>query len=142
MSEIDFKHKQGIDDALHKMLGNVSWEVKRHLSQGASAAIYQIDCDGKNFIVRISDPNRPNANIPMEFHCMAQASSCDVAPHLHYQNSEKNLSIMGYINAKPLPFFNGGSEHDVKKLADTIAKSSRWKIISTIIFHFHYVGPN
>jgi len=122
MSKIEVVHQQDIDHALHSILGNVSWEVKRHLSQGASAVIYQIACDGQNFIARISDPNRPNANIPLEFHCMDQASSCDVAPHLYYHNADQCLSIMEYIQAKPLPFFNQGDQHDVKKLADTLAK--------------------
>jgi thiamine kinase-like enzyme len=122
MSEIKLTHKQDIDNALHSIMGNLSWEVKRHLSQGASAAIYLIECDGKNFIARISDPNRPGANIPMELHCMGQASNCGVAPHLYYQNSEKNISIMEYINTQPLPLFNQCNEGDIKKLAGTIAK--------------------
>lgn len=140
MSEIDSTHKQDIGEALHSMLGNISWDVKRHLSQGASAAIYQIDCDGKNFIARISDPNRPNANIPMEFHCMAQASSCDVAPHLYYHSFEKNLSIMEYINTKPLPFFNQGNEQDVEKLADTMAKLHGGKAFPQSYSIFNMLG--
>ena len=128
MRKINLIHKQSIDEALHKMFGSVAWEVKCHLSQGASATIYQINCNGKNFIARISDPQRPNANISMEFHCMIQAENCGVAPHLYFHDAEKNMSIMKYINTKPLPFFNSGAEKNIKMLAETIAKLHGGKV--------------
>ena len=52
---------------------------------------------------------------------MVQASKSGVAPPIHYYSLEKNLSIMAYIDAQPLPFFSHGTGLDVSMLADVIA---------------------
>ena len=84
MNHIDINHERDIREALHHWVGGAPCEIKRSLTQGASAAIYEVHCDGQPMIARISDPNRPNANVPMEIHCMVQASKSGVAPPIYY----------------------------------------------------------
>jgi len=122
ISAISNEHIRLINHALKATFGEVEWQLKRSLPQGASAAIYAIECEEKTLIVRFSNPDRPTANIPLEYTCMQQASDCEVAPHVYYCNIEENLSIMDWVDSKPLPFFKQYHAKSVTALGNIIAK--------------------
>jgi thiamine kinase-like enzyme len=88
---------QEIEKILENLCPNTSWNISAYAKQGASANILLCESAQKKLIARLSDPSRPGANIPLEYHCQQQASNLGVGPQVYYANDKENVTIMDYV---------------------------------------------
>lgn len=115
------EHKRLLNQALATLFDNSNWLVNATVPQGASAAIYIIECNDKMLVARFSDPNRPTANIPHEYACQQQASNDGIAPRIYYSDIDSCLSIMEWIDSKSLPFFQAHQTTEAAMVGELIA---------------------
>ena len=110
-----------IDQSVKEAFGNESWDIKDGDFNGASATTLSISCKNKSFIVRLSDKSRPVANIPLEYHCMQQASEYKVTPNVHFMDVERGICIMDQVENQIPDFSNGMDRKNILDLASVIS---------------------
>jgi thiamine kinase-like enzyme len=93
--------KTNIERVLSSHLPHKLWAVRLCEKQGASAKIWLCESANKNLLARISDPNNPGANIPLEHSCQKQASEAGVAPKVYYADLDDNMMIMDWLESMP-----------------------------------------
>ncbi len=91
--------------ALNETFGVSEAEDIRMLSASkfTSALVFRIVVYGRPYLLRVIERTDPNTDPTRQFLCMKIAADAGLAPRVLYTNIEDRVSIIDFIDARPLP---------------------------------------
>lgn len=102
-SKIKVEHIEIIDQAVKEAFGHSSWASDGSLLGGLSTSIlYKLSIEGREYVVRLSDPQDPHQNLEHEYQAMTLAAQAGIAPRLYHQDPKRGVVLMDFIAAEPL----------------------------------------
>src|SRR6185312_8893203 len=108
--------------ALRGAFGDAAHGPLRPVLGGASGAlIFRVDAAGRAWLLRLEAPVSAVRDPARGLACMAIAAKAGVAPALHVCDPEAGVSVMDFIEARPLAAFPGGGAALIPALAGLVA---------------------
>lgn len=97
-------------------------EGVRPIVGGASGAlICRVDAGGRRWLLRL-DVIGGIANLPRAYGCMRAAADAGVAPALRYADPDRGVTVMDFVESRPIDAFPGGPVALIAALAGLIAR--------------------
>lgn len=88
----------------------------------SSPGVYKFKNDGKEYVLRLSHPNRKISEKNKTIECYKLAAKNGIAPHIKYANVDKGIIISDYINGHYVSKQDLLNNKLLTKLAKTIKK--------------------
>ena len=97
---------------------------KTEILQGglSSPGVYKFRNDGKDYVLRLSHPNRPIFERNKTIKCYELAAKNGIAPLIHYTNTNKGIIVSEYVKGGYVSKKDLLNKKLLKKLAKTIRK--------------------
>jgi aminoglycoside phosphotransferase (APT) family kinase protein len=97
--------RSAVAQALQETFGVSEHDEIRVLSASSftSALVYRVVVRGRPYLLRVITRTDANTNPTRQFLCMKIAAEAGLSPHVWYTNIESRVSIIDFVEARPLP---------------------------------------
>ncbi len=96
--------QSAVKKALQEAFNVTEFDSIQQLTEGLSSAlIFKIMVHEKPYLLRVITSTDAIADPSYYFDCMKIAADKEIAPQIHYLDTEDRISITDFINEKPLP---------------------------------------
>lgn len=110
-----------IEDIVREVFANNLTHNIQILQGGLSSpGVYKLKNNGKEYVLRLSHPNRPVFERNRTIQCYELAAQNGIAPSIKYANADKGVIVSEYINSNYLSKKDLLSNDLLIKLAETI----------------------
>ena len=114
-------HINLINQAVSHAFGNVAWSQNITITRGlSSASLYKLVIDGRDYVVKIDDPEHPHNDLIREYHAISIAAKHHIAPQVHYNDPQQGIILMDYIENVALPRDNLQQPEMIEKFANLV----------------------
>jgi aminoglycoside phosphotransferase (APT) family kinase protein len=116
------QHRAAVQTACSTVFGAADLQSLQHVRGGFSAQIFKLQLQERPYLLRIDTARSPLHNLQRSYSCMQTAEAAGIAPALHYADATTGVSIMDFIDARPLSSYPGGNEQLLRDLGALIAR--------------------
>jgi thiamine kinase-like enzyme len=96
--------KAAVARALEETFGTTEYEDIRLLATSVtSALVFRIEVQGRPYALRVCTRTDGMNEPTRQFACMKIAAEAGIAPRVRYTNAEDRVSIIDFVEARPLP---------------------------------------
>ncbi len=103
------------------------------ITHGASGAlIYRIEVDGRPYLLRLENMQRPGNDIARGYACMGTAAEAGIAPPLHHADAEAGVAIMDFLAGQSIFVYPTGLEGLAHDLGALVARLQATPVIPAV----------
>jgi len=122
LHELPEDRRDIVRSAFTTAFGSTPTRPLRPLAGGASGAlIYRFDAAGQAYLLRL-ETRRDALRNPHQHACMQAAADAGVAPPLHHVDEAAGITIMDFVESRPLSEYPGGPGNLALDLGRLIAR--------------------